>query len=117
MKNQLRVNQFKINLSMYGLSVSIKLLTDVFFSPWQRVLRVLRAVPHHRPRHRSQPVRVAGVHICGDDHLAGLRAVVGGSRHRHHRHDPGQHVRRHVAVEHQPQRGVPGEPGHGEETH
>lgn len=80
----------------------------------QRVLRVLRAVPHHRVRHSSQPERVLGLYIRGDHGAAGLRAVGRRDGQHYHRHDPGQHVRRHVAVGHQPQRSVPGEPGDGE---
>lgn len=111
-----------LSISKYGKGwqSSEALFTEIHFPPFQRLLCVLRAVPHHCARHGFEPERVSGVHICGDDGAVGLRAVVGCACQRHHRHDPGQHVRRHVAVEHQPQRCVPGEPGHGEkqpETH
>lgn len=59
-------------------------------------------------------MRVAGGHICGHYSAAGLRAVFGADGQHHHRHDSGQHVWRHVAVGHQPQRGVSSEPGYGE---
>lgn len=86
------------------------------FALFQCVLRVLRAVPLHRVRHRSEPERLLGLDIRGDDRAAGLRAVGRPAGQHHHRHDPGQHVWRHVAVGHQPERGLPGEPGHGEKA-
>lgn len=104
-----------MNVSISGLTPQAGL--TVLLCPRQCFLRLLRAVPHHRPRHCPQPVRVAGIHLRGEHHPVGLRAVVGGDGQHHHRDDPGQHVWRHVAVEHQPQRCVPGEPGHGEQTH
>lgn len=88
--------------------------TCFFFLLLQRFLCVLRAVSHHCVRYSSEPEHVTGVHICGDDGVAGLRNGVSCARQRHHRHDPRQYVRRHVAMEHQPQRSISGEPGHGE---
>lgn len=84
------------------------------FALFQRVLRVLRAVPLHHVRHGSEPERVLGLHFRGDHCAAGLPAVGCPAGQHHHRHDPGQHVWRHVAVGHQPERRIPGEPGHGE---
>lgn len=82
----------------------------------QRLLRVLRAVPHHRLRHGAEPRRVAGRHIRGDHGAVGLRGVVRSDGQHHDRHDPGEHVRGHVALGHQPQRSVSGELGDGKET-
>lgn len=106
-----------MNLSVCGPTAQLGIMAAYFFFPLQCFLRVLRAVPHHRPRHGLPTVRVAGIHLHCERHPVGLRAVVGGAGQHHHRDDPGQHVWHHVAVEHQPQRRVPGQPGHGEQMH
>lgn len=109
-----------MNFSVSGPTAQVGIivfLLFVFFPPRQRFLRVLRAVPHHRLRHCLKPECVAGVHLHCEHHPVGLRAVVGGAGQHHHRHDPSQHVWRHVVVEHQPKRRVPSEPGHGEQMH